>query len=239
MIITINYEVADWSLTIKDGGLRNKPNPNKLNWKKDSRNCWINGCNERIRVNRTSGLCNDHSEHQHDLLLSLSDPSGATKSIPSHHDIINCLIDWAATRNFYLSPFFEKLSFAILGNVPDVTSLSGEVNYGTIQIPTLKDIFDSAKKEVELFFPEKNNSSYQPLTTSKGDIPVIVLAHVFMSLVICEEANRGDRWHCRMIRKDELKTTKLGGAMPIGYFAARSFNWGVEMKNAARNFTPR
>jgi hypothetical protein len=237
MINTIEYEVATWKLTISDGGLRHKPNPNKLNWEKRSRECLINGCNNTIRINRTSGLCNDHTEHQHDLLLALSAPDGSNHSIPSHHDIINCLIDWSSTRNFILSPFFEKLSFTTLGNVPDVTSLSGEVNYRTTNVPSLEDIFENIKKVVEQFFPENNNSSYQPLLTDKGNIPVIVLANVFMSLVICEEANRGDRWHCRMIRKNESKTTQLGGAMPIVYFAARTFNWGVEMKKASRNFT--
>jgi len=239
MIDTINYEVAGWSLNVSDGGLRNKKNPNLLDFNRISRECLINGCDSIINVRRGSGLCDDHLYHQHDLLLTLVDPDGAKQSIPSHHDIINCMIDWSSTRNFYLSPFFEKLSFAILGNVPDVTSLSGEVNYNCIHVPSLKDVFESSIEVVEQIFPVDNNSSFQPLSTPKGDIPVIVLAHVFMSLVICEEANRGDRWHCRIIRKVESKTTQLGGAMPIGYFAARTFNWGVEMKNVARNFTPR
>ncbi|QYA24281.1 hypothetical protein G3I01_01720 [Gramella sp. MT6] len=238
MINKVSYVVANWELTISNKGEKPHKNPNKLDWNQNSRRCFINGCSNKVYKTKMSGLCKDHEYHQFDLLLSLLDPSGVNHSIPAHHDMINCLMDWSSTRNFPLSPFFEKLSFAILGNVPDISSLSGEVTYEKYKVKELNEIFESSKKVVEQFFPESNNSSFQPLSTKKGDIPVIVLAHVLMSLIVCEEANRGDRWHCRTIRKDESKTTQLGGAMPIVYFAARSFNWGVEMKNVARNFTP-
>ena len=60
----------------------------------------------------------------------------------------------------------------------------------------------------------------------------------FAGLVLAEEANRGDRWFNRIIRKDETKTSLLGGAMPIGYFASRMFPWGMELGKAAKLLVP-
>ena len=234
MIPTLNHIIARWTITISDSGNLNKVNPNKIDFKGESRECLFNGCHNVIRRNRTSGLCDTHSTHQHDLLLSLAGSDGNAKDVPSHQDIIECLIQWASSRNYNLSPFFEKISFSILGNIPDVTSLAHEISYPGIPIPTLDEVFQTSIRVAEEFFPVDNNSSYQPLTTKSGNIPMIVLAHIFIGLIVCEEANRGDRWHCRIVRGDESKTTRLGGAMSISYYAARSFNWGIEMGNAAR-----
>lgn len=237
MIPTINHTIAGWEIIISDNGALNKENPNKIDYQANSRVCLFNGCNEAIRITRTSGLCMAHQNHQHDLLLSLLNPHGEAQRVPAHQDIIECLIKWAQPRNYNLSRFFEKISFSILGNIPDVTSLANEINYAGIIVPTLDLVFSNSINVAEEFFPRNNNSSYQPLSTRTGDIPIVVLAHIFIGLIVCEEANRGDRWHCRMVRGDETKTKQLGGAMPIAYYAARSFNWGIEMGNSSRLLT--
>ena len=237
MIQPITHNIAQWEITISDEGALNKANPNKLDYESRSRECLFIGCNALIRINRTSGLCNEHQLHKHDLLLSLKGPDGAKHSVPAHIDIIDCMIEWAKTRNFHLSAFFESISFSILGNIPDVTSLANEVSYEAIPIPNLNSIFNTSISVAEKFFPAANNTSYQPLTTRTGDIPIIVLAHVFIGLIVCEEANRGDRWHCRVVRGDEKQTSKLGGVMPIAYYAAKTFGWGIEMGKSARLLT--
>lgn len=237
MITTLNHTIANWKITISDNGSRNKVNPNKIDFNGKTKSCFFNGCGNVKRLNRTSGLCDIHSNHQHDLLLSLTDSAGNALKVPAHQDIIECLIQWAQPRNYNLSLFFERISFSILGNIPDVTSLANEVSYPGVTIPSLNDVFQTSIKVAEEFFPIDNNSSYQPLKTKPGDIPMIVLTHIFIGLIVCEEANRGDRWHCRIVRGDESKTTQLGGAMPIAYYAARSFNWGIEMGSSARLLT--
>jgi len=239
MINSINRSIANWVVTINDNGVngRNHENKNKLNFLRDSRNCKIINCPNQIRINRTSGLCNNHTLHEHDLYLELHDPTGLMVNAPAHKDIIDALIKWSSTRNFGLLPFFSSLSFNTLGNVPDVSTLAGKVSHLGITLPTLSDIYDSLIEVINNFFPENNSSSHQPLMTSRGEIPAIVLAYTFAGLLICEEANRGDRWFSRVVRKDESMTTQLGAAMPIAYFATRIFPWGVEMNNSARNLT--
>lgn len=231
--------IVNWRITINDNGTagRNHTNTNKLNYLANDRECKIIGCNNRFRINRTSGLCDNHNLHEHDLYLELHNPTGNLINAPAHKDIIDALIEWSSTRNFGLLPFFSSLSFNTLGNVPDVSSLAGKVIHPGITLPTINDIFDSLIEVINYFFPVNNNSSHQTLKTPKGEIPAIVLAYTFAGLLICEEANRGDRWFCRIIRKEESKTTQLGAAMPIAYFAIRIFPWGVEMNNSARNLT--
>jgi len=237
MIPTITHKIADWVITISDNGALNKTNPNKLDYLATSRACLFNGCENIINVRRTSGLCDVHQFHQHDLLLSLADSNGVALNVPAHIDIIDSLIEWAKTRNYNLSAFFENISFAILGNIPDVTSLANEVNYNNVPVPNLNEVFDTSIIVAEEFFPVANNSSHQPLLTRSGEIPIVVLAHIFIGLIVCEEANRGDRWHCRIIRGDEKETSQLGGVMPIAYYAAKSFHWGIEMGKSARLLT--
>lgn len=237
MIPTITHTIGNWTLTIADQGVLNKSNPNKLDYNSASRVCLFSGCTSVINIRRTSGLCDTHQIHQHDLLLSLTDSLGNPQNVPAHIDIIDCLIEWAKTRNFNLDKFFEDISFSILGNIPDVTSLANEVRYGAIPIPNLNTVFNTSIEVAEKYFPESNNSSYQPLTTRTGDIPIIVLAHVFIGLIVCEEANRGDRWHCRVVRGDEKQTSQLGGVMPIAYYASKTFGWGIEMGKSARLLT--
>ncbi len=237
MIQTIIHEIADWEVTISDNGALSKENPNKIDFNSESRVCLFNECNEVIRINRTSGLCDLHQFHQHDILLSLKDPNGINHSVPAHIDIIDCMIDWAKTRNFDLKAFFENISFSILGNVPDVTSLANDVSYEGVFIPDLASVFNTSIIVAENHFPVANNSSYQPLLTRTGQIPIIVLAHVFIGLIVCEEANRGDRWHCRVVRRDEKQTSQLGGVMPLAYYAAKTFSWGIEMGKASRLLT--
>lgn len=237
MIKSIKHKVANWEITITDQGVLNKKNPNKLDYESLSKTCLFKGCKDTIRINRTSGLCNKHEYHQHDLLLELKNPNGKNQKVPAHQEIIDCLIEWATSRNFNLTRFFEKISFSIIGNVPDVTSLANEVDYKGIIVPSLEDTFITSIAVAEDFFPKNNNSSYQTLTTRTGEIPIIVLAHIFIGLIVCEEANRGDRWHCRVVRGSEKKTTQLGGIMPIAYYAARTFNWGIELGKSAKLLT--
>lgn len=240
MINPVSKNIANWRITINDNGStgRNHINRNKLNHLKNDRTCKIVGCTNTFRINRTSGLCNAHESHEHDLYLELHDPAGTLINAPAHKDIIDALIEWSSTRNFGLLPFFSSLSFNTLGNVPDVSTLAGKVTHsGIIVIPTVNSVYNSLIDVINNFFPVNNNSSYQTLTTPKGEIPAIVLAYTFAGLLICEEANRGDRWFCRMVRKEEPKTTQLGAAMPIAYFATRIFPWGVEMNKSARNLT--
>lgn len=239
MINSESRYIGGWEIKIADRGVTglNKPNPNKYNLTGTSNTCEVNGCLGTYRRNRQSGLCDVHQSHNHDLYLELTNPTGLNVSAPAHKDIIDALIDWSTTRNYNLTPFFSSLSFNTLGNIPDVTTLSGDILYPGMTFPTLSDSFDMLVSVTNVFFNIHNNSSYQPLHTPKGDIPAIVLVYTLIGLLICEEANRGDRWFWRIILNDEKKTTQLGAAMPIAYFAAKSFPWGVEMNKSSRNLT--
>lgn len=231
---------SGWSFNITDRQLAGRLhiNPNKLNYEEINRNCQYQGCVNTFRINRRSGLCSAHERHQHDLLLELVDPANNHVNIPTHVEIINQLIKWSKTRNYDLVPLFSAFSFNILGNIPDVSTLAGEVTHVGYNPPLLQILMDKAMGIVDDFFPDTNNSSYQPLETSKGNIPARILAITFAGLILCEEANRGDRWFWRQIKKDEKRTELLGGAMPIAYFAAISFPWGVEIGKAANRLTP-
>ena len=106
MISTISHGVANWEVTISDQGILSKANPNKLDFDSISRTCLFDSCSTIINIRRTSGLCDTHQIHQHDLLLSLVDPNGNPQSVPAHQDIIDCLIEWSKSRNYNLSAFF-------------------------------------------------------------------------------------------------------------------------------------
>jgi hypothetical protein len=231
---------SGWSFKITDQGTigKNKFNPTKLNMDGLHRICQHANCRNVIRASRNSGLCDNHQTHSHDLLFGLIDPANNQVSIPKHIEIINHLVNWAKSRNYNLTPLFSALSFSLLGNIPDVSTLAGETTHAGFTPPVVQDLFNEAISIVDDFFPDNNNSSYQPLITSKGQIPARVLAVTFAGLILCEEANRGDRWFWRQIRKDEQKTTYLGGAMPIAYYAAVSFPWGLEIGKAADKLTP-
>lgn len=232
MIATLSIPIDGWEIRIKDNGTtgRNKINPNRLNYLKDDRECKVVGCTGRLaRINIPSGLCASHKKHQNDLYLELIDSTGTVVSVPRHNDIVDYLMVWASSRNFSLKDIFAELSFNILGNVPDVSTLDAKTIHTGLSIPDLVDIWNAILPTIHKYFSITNTSSFQKLSTSQGDISVIVLVYTFVGLLICEEANRGDRWFCRNVIGDESKTTQYGGAMPFIYYAKKSFPWGVEM----------
>ncbi|MCA4808032.1 hypothetical protein [Myroides odoratimimus] len=231
---------TNWSIEIEDIGTtgRNKKNPNKLNYNKTYRTCQYLNCSNTIIRSRLSGLCNEHENHQHDLFLTLFDEKGGKVKSPRHDVIINNLIDWAKSRNFDLLPFFSDCSFTILGNIPDVSTLSKEVVHNNFIPKTLDEYLKICIEIVNRHFPETNNSSFQMLEIKNIKYPARVLAITLVGLLLVEESNRGDRWFWREIVKDEAKTDFLGAAMPIAYFAAMNFPWGMEIGKAAPKFIP-
>ena len=236
MIPPIVHEIGEWTLRITDNGKKLKDNPIKYYFDETSRSCRREGCGKKLRAN-SRGMCDTHQIHEHDLLLVLEDDSGNKLKVPAHKNIIDCLLEWSRPRNFDLIPFFEDISFSILGNVPDVTSMAKKVRYDNITVPSLQDVFDNAIGIAEKYFPESNKSSFQTLKVKDDDIPIIVLSHIFIALTVCEEANRGDRWYHRHVMGNESETEMLGGAMAIAYFAAVSFRWGMELGKASRKLT--
>lgn len=230
---------TNWSIEIKDLLLagRNKINPLKLNLQQSDRTCKYQGCIGTFLRTRTSGLCDTHLNHQHDLFLDVF-LNGNHVSSPTHADIINHLITWAKSRNYDLMNFFKDCSFSILGNIPDVSTLSGDVIHAGFTPKSLDDYLDICIKCVDRHFPVDNNSSYQLLSVKGINFPARVLAIILVGLLLCEETNRGDRWFWREIVKQEEKTQFLGGAMPIAYFASMSFPWGMEIGKAAPKFVP-
>lgn len=241
-IETVEYTETktNWSIKIEDLGRtgRNKLNLNKLNRQKENRNCQYLGCSGTFRKNRTSGLCDEHQYHFHDLFLTLYDGTGIMINNPRHDEIINHLMNWAKSRNFDLLPFFRDCSFTILGNIPDVSTLSGEVIHEHFEPKLLEEYFDVCIEITNRHFPETNNSSYQMIKIREHKYPAKVLAITFVGLLLVEESNRGDRWFWREIAKDEAKTEYLGAAMPLAYFAAMNFPWGMEIGKAAPKFIP-
>ena len=233
---------TNWKVTITDKGSTGRihSNPCKLNYTQTFNRCQYSGCNNPIRRQRTSGLCDTHINHQHSLFLELHDSSGSRVNAPLHIEIVDKLIDWAKPRNYDLVPLFTDLSFNILGNIPDVSTLAGDVIHQNYSPPSFQTFVNEINLVVDKHLPDYNNSSYQILETKKKEkIPARILALTFAGLILVEEANRGDRWFCRTIRKDEQQTELLGGAMPIGYFAARAFPWGIEIGKAAGRFIQR
>jgi hypothetical protein len=232
---------SQWQIIIRDlvaHGTRFHLNNNKLNYRKNKNNCQFTACTATIRRNRTSGLCDIHQIHQHSLFLELQNPLHNLVNAPLHIEIVDKLIEWARTRNYDLIPLFQDISFNLLGNIPDVSTLSDDTIHPGFTPPTLQTLVDDVIVIVNKHLPDFNNSSYQPLTTKQGLIPARILALTFAGLILCEEANRGDRWFSRFVRKEESQTELLGGAMPIGYFAARMFPWGIEIGKAAFRFVP-
>lgn len=234
MIEDLELNVAGWTIIIFDNGVdgRNKENHNKYNWEKTSRECVYNGCQNTHRK-RMSGLCDEHKKHQHDIFLQLINSTGDIVTAPKHGNIIDDLLSWSKPRNYALDDFFAEISFHVQGNIPDVSTLANAIEYpnGTpdIELETLQDIYDFLLPVIEKYFPENNSSSYQKL--SGTGLPVLVLVNIFVGLLICEESNRGDRWCCRNHLKDESRTTQLGAAMSLSYYAVRTFPWGVEIKS--------
>lgn len=232
---------SQWQIIIKDlvyPPARFHDNKNKLNYQQVSTSCSFSGCANTFLRTRTSGLCDTHQKHQHSLFLELQNPQHNIINAPTHTDIVDKLIDWAGTRNFNLTPLFQDISFNILGNIPDVSTLSLDTPIQGFTPPTLQNVVNEITLLINKHLPDFNNSSYQPLLTNKGLIPARILALTFAGLVLVEEANRGDRWFNRIIRKDESKTSLLGGAMPIGYFAAKMFPWGIELGKASKLLVP-
>ena len=232
---------SQWQIIIRDlvtPPARFHANKNKLNFQQINTSCGFTGCTTTFMRTRTSGLCDIHEIHQHSLFLELQNPQHNIINAPTHTDIVDKLIDWAGTRNFDLLPLFKDISFNILGNIPDVSTLSGDTSHAGFTSPTLQTLVDEIILLINKHLPDFNNSSYQPLITNKGLIPARILALTFAGLVLVEEANRGDRWFNRIIRKDETKTSLLGGAMPIGYFASKMFPWGIELGKAAKLLVP-
>ncbi|WP_316783913.1 hypothetical protein [Pedobacter frigiditerrae] len=230
---------SDWLISIKDLEIngRNKKNPLKLNLDINSNQCKYLGCPNIFLRTRTSGLCNDHHNHQHDIFLDVYN-FNAHISSPTHAQIINNLIDWSKSRNFDLINFFKDCSFTILGNVPDISTISKEINHTGFVSKNLSAYLDICIECVNRHFPSDNNSSYQKIKIKNIEYPARVLAIIFVGLLLCEESNRGDRWFWREIIKDESRTTLLGGAMPIAYFASMNFPWGMEIGKAAPKFIP-
>lgn len=231
---------TQWFIEIEDNGTtgRYKENPNKLNFDSNNKNCQYLNCTNTFIRTRQSGLCEDHKFHQHDLFLTLFDSSGVKVNSPRHDAIINNLIDWAKSRNFDLLPFFTDCSFTILGNIPDVSTLSHETPHKHFTPKPLNEYLAICLEVVDRHFPESNNSSFQLIQIKDIKYPARVLAITFVGLLLVEEANRGDRWFWREIAKDETRTNFLGAAMPIAYFAAMNFPWGMEIGKAAPKFIP-
>ena len=86
MINPVTRTIDGWNLTISDNGLggRNHINRNKLNYLTNDRTCKIVGCGNQFRINRSSGLCNNHVSHEHDLYLEVQNPLGAAVNAPAH-----------------------------------------------------------------------------------------------------------------------------------------------------------
>lgn len=242
MLETVTYrdEINKWQIIIMDNldSTKLKENPSKLNWRQDNNSCRYIRCQNSIRRTRMSGLCDKHSLHQHDLLLQVKNENENFESIPTHIEIINNLIDWSKTRNFNLHSFFTDCSFSLLGNIPDTSTLSLEITHEVIEIESMSFYFEICKHIVERHFPENNTSSHQLIKIKGTNYPARILAMIMVGLIFCEEANRGDRWFWRVIVKNEGKTQFLGGAMPIAYYAAISFPWGMEIGRAAPKFIP-
>lgn len=227
----IKEEQSEWIVSFSLNGKKRHKNPSKYNWERESNRCLIKSCKNEIHKNKLSGLCADHEYHVADLILHVSKHGKtAIKTLPSHSEIVERLVEWATPRNYPINRFFEELSINMLGNVPDITTLAGKSPLTKYAIPLDELVNTSVIQLVNAHFPTARSTSYQKLKTKAGEFPVRTLAIIFAGLVLCEEANRGDRWFCRNILGKEEKTTQLGGAMPIVYFAARQFPWGVEMK---------
>lgn len=241
MINPVTKSPAHWNITIDGSGNRFKPNKSRYNLDQQSQTCSVLNCGVQYASRlRTSGLCDNHQNHTVDLLLTLTDPSGAQVTVPTHLDIIDLLIRWTETRNYDLKPFFQQVSFSILGGIADATSLTGDITHRAgITVDSVDVVFDRLIEIANFYFPENHTSSYQTLESNNGtEFPAIVLVYTILGLLICEEANRGDRWFWRVVMGDERKTTMLGAAMPIAYYASRSFPWGVEIGKASSRLVP-
>ena len=231
----IVYPIQGCEIEISDVGQNPKPNPNKYDFNQTSRVCLYKNCNKKISKSRKSGLCNEHQTHQHDLLLTLK-PKDQNSIRPVHTEVIDDLVEWERIENFDLCHFIEDIKHRIIGNIPDVTSLASEVTYKSVKVPSLMNVFDSAVKVVQKHFSNQKELSSKIVSTKNGDIPIIVLATVFVGLIVCEEANRGDRWHCTFVRKDCRQIKNSGGMMPLMYYSSKKFTHDIEMGKSQKKF---
>lgn len=215
-------------------------NWNILNENRTSKICLFKGCSTILHSSNKRGLCQIHKIHQHTLVTELI--SNNVNFLPVHLDIVDYLIEWSSRskRAINLQYIFIDIANNILGNIPDVTTLAGETTHNGISIPTLKSLINNISLLVDKHLPDSDSASYELVSTDKGQIPAKTLLLTFSCLMLCEEANRGDRWFNKVVRKNESLTQMLGGAMPIGYYAAKSFPWGIIMsKSSVRKFVPR
>jgi hypothetical protein len=221
--------VPTFKIDFASGGKRLQKNLNRYNF--DQKNAACVMCGKKISRMRMTGRCDGHDKHTADIVLTVSN----IKGLPSHQEIIEQLIEWARNNSFPIDQFFHDLSFSILGNIPDVTILDGNTPFFSAPTMSMQSLLHAhVIPVVDKHFLPTNTGSYQTLPTKKGKIPARILALILAGLMFCEEANRGDRWFCRNVMKDESKTSQLGGAMPIIFFAASRFPWGVNMKAPLR-----
>ncbi|MEZ0233091.1 MAG: hypothetical protein ACAH12_09650 [Methylophilaceae bacterium] len=234
MPVTFSYIDSgpqDWKVSLSSNGKRKHKNLSKYNLDRSSNKCRIVGCINTFKTRgRMTGVCDVHKKHTSDLILTVSH-SASIESLPGHIEIIEKLLEWSKSTNSPIDRFIEKLIKSIIGNIPEISTLAGMTPLSLEVNIDLKSLFEKhVVKVVDEFFEPDNLVSYLPLTTKKGTFPARILALALASLMFCEEANRGDRWFYRHILKDESKTTKLGGAMTVAYYAARQFKWGMDMQ---------
>lgn len=234
-----SFEIRDsnttWfhSIELQIPAGKSHPNPNKHNHDQQDSSCKVVGCTNIINKRKMSGLCKAHESSVSDLYLKLY--NGTTlHTAPRHLDIIDHLIQWSRDNEAFgrLNHFVHQLSFEICGNIPDVNILSNQIRGYSESTDAIQKCIDKCLIEVEKYLPKENLNSYSIIETKSYRIPVRSLATTFSLLVLCEEANRGDRWFSLKYLGGANKATSNGGLMPLMYYAIRTFGIGFSTKTA-------
>lgn len=229
--------LGNWILELEDLGTagRNHLNPNRYNNDKSDYKCRVNGCSEDSHWLSLKGLCKDHKSHQHDLVLSLKQNSTTTDYKPTHVQIINSIFNWSSITGISVLELFESFSQSIIGEVQDVSIISGNVVIDSVTPQDLHELLNQRFDEIDEFLMERDIDESVEAECFGESIPITILFYTICALIVCEETNRGDRWFARYVLEDESLVRLLGGMMPLTYVASICFNWGFSVNNSLFN----
>jgi len=234
MIETYNANIRDgWEIRVEDHAEQGKlkENKNRYNHEGNYDTCRVRGCNVRLAWNSVIGRCKEHREHQNDLVLFLKRDNEEINYRPVHLSAIDALLHWADDNSISLSPLFSALSRSIIGQVQDVSILANVIEIDNVEPQSMDALFSTRFEEVNQIAADMDLDLDSELELDGHQVSLEVVIKVVTGLIVCEEANRGDRWFARELLGDAQLSTAQGGIMPITHFAVKSFDWGMELSS--------
>ena len=231
-------------------GKKPHDNPCPFNPEGKKIRCRWTGCSRETRA--MMGLCPEHNKgkyrrkikHPVDWIGELKTPepkplrpmkTGALTLkayAPAHSETTELLITWMnkdATRESIMDRFISKALEALVGNIPDATSLQSNLETGEGEQPA--EVIKKIMAPVDSCFPLASYGSEcipnirirlsEPPVELVADIPIRVIAALLVTGFACEEINRGDYWCYKKSGLDPSKSTRASVYMSAVYYFIR------------------